>query len=80
MPQANMITVDRYVAQMDQLGYIDVKMEDITEDVFPGFVQFLQTKGLRWRAASWGVKLLQYTGARFIIVSGQRPIVEIGRV
>lgn len=72
MPRANVQSKLDYVAEMEALGYADVTMEDITEDVFPGFVRFLATQSLAFRLFGKSIILLQALGARFVIVTGTR--------
>ncbi|GLB36207.1 putative protein with phoX homologous domain, present in p47phox and p40phox [Lyophyllum shimeji] len=49
MPKRNMVSIDGYVAEMEEMGYVDVQVEDITQDVFPGFVHFLNGRGFGWK-------------------------------
>ena len=48
IPRCNQISVEDYVDKMEQIGYIDVILEDITSEVFPGFVSFLKGRGWGW--------------------------------
>ncbi|KAF9056226.1 S-adenosyl-L-methionine-dependent methyltransferase [Panaeolus papilionaceus] len=72
MPSSNVTSKEGYEAQMREVGYTDISMEDITEDVFPGFISFLKSKGAGWwlfgQLLSWYV----YAGARFVIASGSK--------
>ncbi|KAF8078561.1 S-adenosyl-L-methionine-dependent methyltransferase [Lyophyllum atratum] len=70
MPKQNMVSTDNYIAQMEEMGYVDVQLEDITEDVFPGFVQFLKGRGIGWRVFGSVIEWYASTGARFVIVTG----------
>ncbi|KAG6850500.1 hypothetical protein H0H93_012501 [Arthromyces matolae] len=68
MPRHNMVSKTHYVTQMKDIGYVDVELEDITDDVFPGFAKFLRTQGLGWALFAtiiewWHMK----AGARFVI-------------
>lgn len=72
MPRENMVSTDEYVAQMRLIGYTDVRLEDITVDVFPGFIKFLRTRGVFFRAFGAIMGLFTGAGARFIIVRGTR--------
>ncbi|KAF5374894.1 hypothetical protein D9758_000223 [Tetrapyrgos nigripes] len=38
--------VPRYIEQLERISFVDVTMEDISEDVFPGFVEFLKGRVL----------------------------------
>ncbi|KAJ3765154.1 hypothetical protein FB446DRAFT_776540 [Lentinula raphanica] len=72
MPQENAISIDDYIRCLEQIGYEDVKVEDVSEDVFPGFVAFLKSRGLGWWL--FGFVMYQYysAGARFVIASASR--------
>uniref|UniRef100_D8PQU5 DUF7053 domain-containing protein n=1 Tax=Schizophyllum commune (strain H4-8 / FGSC 9210) TaxID=578458 RepID=D8PQU5_SCHCM len=50
MPSDNVWTKTTYVKNMEQIGYVDVTLEDITDEVFPGFVRFLKSRGRGWWA------------------------------
>ncbi|KAJ7038134.1 S-adenosyl-L-methionine-dependent methyltransferase [Mycena alexandri] len=69
MPAENMISTDEYLAQMRQVGFIDVQLEDITEDVFPKFISFLATQGVGWWIFSRVFNIFWGSGARFVLVS-----------
>ncbi|KAL1697328.1 S-adenosyl-L-methionine-dependent methyltransferase [Schizophyllum commune] len=72
MPNDNVWTTTTYVKNMEQMGYVDVTLEDITDDVFPGFVGFLKSRGRGWLAFGALMEVYFSAGARFVIVSGQR--------
>ena len=73
IPRYNQISVEDYVNKMKQIGYIDVVLEDITSEVFPGFVCFLKGRGWGWWAFGSVIDWYSSTGARFVIASGRRP-------
>ena len=73
IPRYNQISVEDYVGKMEQIGYIDVILEDITSEVFPGFVAFLKGRGWRWWVFGSVLDWYSSTGTRFVIVSGRRP-------
>jgi hypothetical protein len=72
MPEQNIVSPKDYVSLMEEIGYVDVQLRDITDDVFPGFVRFLKARGWAW----WGFALVidwcVGAGARFVIVSGAK--------
>ncbi|KAJ7181724.1 S-adenosyl-L-methionine-dependent methyltransferase [Mycena crocata] len=72
MPRENMISTDEYLAQMHGIGYTDVRLEDCTEYVFPGFIRFLSTRGLSWQLFGQIFGIFAGAGARFVIVRGRR--------
>ncbi|KAF8168043.1 hypothetical protein B0H34DRAFT_792700 [Crassisporium funariophilum] len=74
MPKHNQISTEEYIVQMREIGYIDVVLEDITPDVFPGFVTFLKSRGWGWWVFGTVISWYASAGARFVIVSGKRPM------
>lgn len=72
MPTANMVSPETYVQGMQQIGFVDVVMEDVTDDVFPGFIGFLQSRGIGWwmfgAVLRWYISL----GVRYVVVAGTR--------
>lgn len=70
IPKHNMVSSGDYIAQMKEIGYIDVQLQDVTENVFPGFIRFLKSRGLGWMVFGWMVECYAQAGARFVIVSG----------
>ncbi|KAF8508513.1 S-adenosyl-L-methionine-dependent methyltransferase [Gautieria morchelliformis] len=45
----NMITPEIYMDRLKAIGYANVRVEDISHDVFPGFQVFLRSRGGFWR-------------------------------
>ncbi len=74
MPVENIVTIEDYRAIMESVGYAEIEMEDISEDVFPGFCRFLAQRGLNWRVFSWVMTGFASAGARFVIVNGVKAI------
>ncbi|RDB28506.1 Erythromycin 3''-O-methyltransferase [Hypsizygus marmoreus] len=72
MPKQNMVSKEGYITQMKEIGYTDVQLEDVTDDVFPGFINFLKSRGLGWKVFGLVIEWYAKTGARFVIVSGLR--------
>jgi SAM-dependent methyltransferase len=72
MPRENMISTDEYVAQMREIGYREIQLEDITEDVFPGFISFLATRGIGWWIFGRVFGIFWGSGARFVVVAGTK--------
>lgn len=72
MPKQNMVSTKEYVSVMKEIGYVDVQLQDITKDVFPGFVKFLKGKGWAWWAFALVIDWLVNAGAKFVIVTGTR--------
>ena len=74
MARENMVSKNEYVRSMEAIGYEDIKMEDISDEVFPGFTGFLRKRGLLWSVFAGALNWLVRRGARFVIVSGRKPI------
>jgi Methyltransferase domain len=72
MPKQNMVSTKQYVSVMKEIGYVDVQLRDITQDVFPGFIKFLRRKGWGWWFLALVLDWYANTGARFVIVTGAR--------
>jgi SAM-dependent methyltransferase len=72
MPQANVISDSEYISQMQDLGYQDVILENVTADVYPGFVKFLKSRGGGWYVFGCIMSRFARAGAQFVIVSGRK--------
>ncbi|KAA1468254.1 S-adenosyl-L-methionine-dependent methyltransferase [Dentipellis sp. KUC8613] len=73
LPKENAVTIERYIQDMRHIGFVDVKMEDITNQVFPGFQDFLRGQGLMWRFFAGMIGWLHKSKGRFVIVVGTKP-------
>jgi hypothetical protein len=67
-----MISTEQYVRDLEGIGYVDVTMEDLTADVFPGFVKFLRQRGGGWSIFGSVIGWYAGAGARFVIISGAK--------
>ena len=72
MPAENVVSSDQYLQQMHELGYQDVQLEDITENVFPGFIKFLKSRGWGWWVLGNLIGWFTRQGARFVIVTASK--------
>jgi hypothetical protein len=72
MPRANMISPEKYAQDLQEIGFVDVTMEDISEEVFPGFVEFLRSRGFGWWIFSIIIGWYTGLGVRFVVVAGTR--------
>lgn len=72
MPKQNMISTEEYVRVMKEIGYVDVQLQDITAEVFPGFIKFLKGKGWAWWGVALAIDWCVKAKARFVIVSGAK--------
>ncbi|KAG7099276.1 hypothetical protein E1B28_001135 [Marasmius oreades] len=72
MPKENMVSMEEYVATMERIGFTDVRLENISKYVFPGFTGFLRGRGIGWSIFCRVLDLYVARGARFVIVSGRR--------
>ena len=73
MPAENLISDQEYIAQLEGIGFVDVSLEDITPDVFPGFVKFLKGRRWGWWMFASIINWYGHAGAKFVIVSGRKP-------
>jgi hypothetical protein len=69
----NMITPEIYVDRLKAIGYVNVRVEDISHDVFPGFQTFLRSRGGLWRIMGLMIGSWVTAGGRFLIVSASKP-------
>lgn len=69
----NMITPEKYQKQLAMIGYANVRVEDISHDVFPGFQTFLRSRGRAWRIMDFVISSWVAAGGRFLIVSASKP-------
>jgi hypothetical protein len=74
MPRANVVRPAEYVQMMQDLGFEDVELEDITANVFPGFFAFLRSQGSLWPFFVATMSVLVRCGMRFVIVSARTPL------
>ena len=74
MPEDNVISEEGYVEQMKEIGYVDVQLEDVTQYVAPGFVEFLKTRGWSWWIFASVFTVYVKAGMRIVIVRGTKPI------
>lgn len=70
IPKYNLISMEAYISDMEEIGYVDVRLEDITENVFPGFIRFLKGRGWGWWAFGTVIQWYANAGAQFVIVRG----------
>ncbi|KAH9985377.1 S-adenosyl-L-methionine-dependent methyltransferase [Russula compacta] len=74
IPRSNMVTVGQYIQEMNEIGYEDVEVEDITPFVFPGFRNFLKRRGNLGGALAAMMGWLQGQGLCFVIIKGVKPL------
>jgi hypothetical protein len=72
MPKANMITAEQYIQSLKDIGYVDVALEDLSDDVFPGFQIFLKSRGLGWAMFATVIGWYYSIGTKFVIVGGSK--------
>ncbi|KAF9015191.1 hypothetical protein BDQ17DRAFT_1340644 [Cyathus striatus] len=60
-------SMEEYVRQMLEIGYVDVELEDVTQ-------RFLKQRGTAWWVFAAGLDWYFRSGARFIIVSGSSTL------
>ncbi|KAJ7597097.1 hypothetical protein C8J56DRAFT_1107360 [Mycena floridula] len=71
IPAENAISKEQYILDMVQMGFTGVKLEDISPEVFPGFIRFLKRKGIRWWIFGTFLEAYIALGAKFAIsISG----------
>ncbi|KAF8584979.1 hypothetical protein K439DRAFT_1344575 [Ramaria rubella] len=68
----NMITPELYEQQLKTIGYANVRIEDISNNVFPGFRLFLCSRGGFWWIMQFMIGSWTRAGGRFVIVSASK--------
>jgi SAM-dependent methyltransferase len=74
IPHENIVRPDEYVQMMEDIGFENVKLEDISSDVFPGFFNFLKSRGSLWPVFVVGMQGLVGLGMKFVIVTAEAPM------
>lgn len=69
-PRENVVSDVR--TELEEIGYVDVRVEDITEDVFPGFSKFLKPRGLAWWMFAWVMGNVKDT--RYLVISATKKM------
>jgi len=62
-----------YREDLEKIGYEDVRVEDWSQAVWPGFAQNLRQRGLGWRLVAWVIGKAERAGWKFIAVRAKRP-------
>ena len=73
MPLANIVSPEEYTQCMKAIGYDDIRFEDISSDVFPGFSRFLRGRGWGWAVFASAIGWLGQSGMLFVVISGAKP-------
>jgi SAM-dependent methyltransferase len=72
MPKENMISPDEYARDLKDIGYVDVEVQDVSPDVFPGLVRFFKGRGGCWWVFGNVIRWFAASGGRFVLVSGAK--------
>jgi hypothetical protein len=68
----NMISREQYLCTLQEIGYEDIELEDISYQVFPGFTRFLGEMGWTWRLVAMAMNFVSTRG-RYVMVSARKP-------
>ncbi|KAF8323231.1 hypothetical protein DL93DRAFT_2050098 [Clavulina sp. PMI_390] len=71
VPSQNLVRIRDYESQLEKIGYTDIHVQDITLDVFPGFIAFLSSRGFLWGIFARMMGMWWRAGGRFVIVSAR---------
>lgn len=69
VPSSNLITLSQYRAQLERIGYTDIAVVDVSDNVFPGFIAFLSTRGVLWKLFAGTLRRWWTFGGRFVLVT-----------
>lgn len=61
-----------YKSQLEKIGYVNVRIEDWSKEVYPGFAKFLWTKGGFWKGVAKGAEWAYKNEWRFIAVRAEK--------
>lgn len=78
VPTRNLVSrpdsIEKYSQQLARIGYTNVRIEDWTNEVFPGFAEFLRRKGGPWTLVARGAEWANSRGWKFYAVRAERPL------
>ncbi len=63
-----------YEMGLGKIGFVDVRIEDWSEYVWPGFAAHLRQKGSAWGLVAWGLEWAEKRGWKFVAVKASRPL------
>jgi len=70
----NIISSARYYSVLQEIGFENIVIEDISMDVFPSFRRFLSSRGGAWSGFQMLLALWTHCGGKFILVGAKKPI------
>lgn len=73
IPSENMITPRIYEEQLRNIGYTNIRIEDVSQNVFPKFKSFLESRGGLWKVFASMIGWWAAAGGRFVIVNASKP-------
>jgi SAM-dependent methyltransferase len=80
VPTRNLVSrpdsIEKYTEQLSRIGYTNVRVEDWTQEVFPGFAKFLRSKGGPWTLVARGAEWANARGWKFYAVRAERPMAK----
>lgn len=65
-------TLQGYKAELEEMGYVDVRLEDWSKAVWPGFARDLNARRGLWAMIGSVVRRAEATGWRFVVVRARR--------
>lgn len=69
MPNKNRVALNEYETMLHEIGFSEIRVEDVSTDVFPGLRGFLKDRGIVWRLFEKVLGLYVVAGARYVIVN-----------
>jgi len=74
VPAENLWDRERYLDELQTIGFVNCQVRDVSDMVFPKFRHFLKSRGGVWALVEkYGIGLFVRKGGRYAIVSAQRP-------
>ncbi|KAJ3233322.1 hypothetical protein HDU78_006531 [Chytriomyces hyalinus] len=60
VPMENLVALKDYRKQIEQAGFVDIEIEDVTHQVFPGLLQFVRRQGVSLQGVADPYRWMQY--------------------
>ncbi|KAJ3225670.1 hypothetical protein HDU81_007715 [Chytriomyces hyalinus] len=60
VPMENLVSLKDYKVQIEEAGFVDVEIQDVTEQVFPGLLRFVRRQGVALEGIADPYKWMQY--------------------
>lgn len=74
IPRENLWDRERYLHELQLIGFVECGVQDVSSAVFPGFREFLRSRSGIWGLfEKFSIGLFADHGGRYVIVSARKP-------